>query len=119
MNRIDLQRRSKKALRRGIWSGYAARHSKGLIACVAALAITATFATSAQALVRHAHHRVGVRGGDVVAHTGRSYLDPGASAAVGSENHYFSGSTHYGQQGPDFTRNTGGSELLPGQFGPN
>jgi hypothetical protein len=57
--------------------------------------------------------------GDVVAHTGRSYLDPGASTRVGSGDHYFSDTAHYGQQGPDFTRNTAGSELLSGRFAPN
>jgi hypothetical protein len=96
-----------------------AYHSKRFIACAMAFALPATLATSAQALDRHAHQHVGARGGGVVVHTGRSYLDPGASAAVGSENHYFSDSTHYGPQGPDFTQNTAGSELLPGRFGPN
>jgi hypothetical protein len=61
------------------------------------------------------------RGGDVVVHTGRSYLDPGTSAEVGTEDRYFYDTAHYDfhSEGPDFTRNVGGFELLPGQFGPN
>lgn len=96
-----------------------ARHSISVVACALAFAITAIFATSAEALVRHGRRHAAVRDGEVVVQTGRSYLDPGTSAVVGSENHYFSDSTHYGQQGPDFTRDTAGFELLPGQFGPN
>jgi hypothetical protein len=93
--------------------------SKGFISCVMAFVIPATLTTSAQALDRHAHQHAGARDGGVVVHTGRSYLDPGTSAAVGSEDHYFSDSTHYDLQGPDFTQNTAGFELLPGRFGPN
>jgi hypothetical protein len=61
------------------------------------------------------------QGGDIVVHTGRSYLDPGPSAEVGTEDRYFYDTAHYDlhSEGPDFTRNTGGFELLPGQFGPN
>ncbi|WP_158814318.1 hypothetical protein [Methylocapsa sp. S129] len=92
-----------------------ARPSRSFIICASAFVIAATLAASAQAQDRYQAHR----GGDVVVHTGRSYLDPGASAPVGSENHYFSDSTHYSQEGPDFTQNTAGSELLPGRFGPN
>ena len=50
------------------------------------------------------HHRMATRGGDIVVHTGRSYLD-----------------AHYdlNSEGPDFTRNQGGFENLPGPLGPN
>jgi hypothetical protein len=60
-------------------------------------------------------------GGDIIVHTRRSYLDPGASADVGTENRYFYDTAHfdYRSEGPDFTRNSAGFELLPGQFGPN
>jgi hypothetical protein len=99
-------------------------HSLRPMACAGAFALVAMLTTSAHALDRphrHLHARGGVhaRGGDVVVHTGRSYLDSGTSAAIGSENHYFSDSTHYGQDGPDFTQNAAGFELLPGRFGPN
>jgi hypothetical protein len=61
------------------------------------------------------------QGGDIVVHTGRSYLDHGPSAEVGTEDRYFYDTAHYDlhSEGPDFTRNAGGFELLPGQFGPN
>jgi hypothetical protein len=67
------------------------------------------------------HHRMATRGGDIVVHTGRSYLDPGTSADVGTENRYFYDTTHYdlNSEGPDFTRNQGGFENLPGPLGPN
>lgn len=94
-----------------------------------ALAVGAISATNAQAaqpyhrrpLVAHRHlanrggdHLVS-RGGDVVVHTGRSYLDPGPSAAEGTEDRYFYDTAHtdFRSEGPDFTRNTGGFELLP------
>jgi hypothetical protein len=86
-------------------------------AAAAAFAFAA-LATSAQAQDPYAHRHT-ARGGDIVVHTGRSYLDPGTSAAIGSENHYFSDTTQYVGEGPDFTQNTGGFELLPGRFGPN
>jgi hypothetical protein len=88
------------------------------MACAGAFAIAAALATSALAQDSYAH-RHAARGGDVIVHTGRSYLDPGTSAAVGSENHYFSDTTQYAGEGPDFTQNVGGFELLPGRFGPN
>jgi len=96
-----------------------ARHSKILIVAAAALAVAATLATDAQALVRHPHHRL-ARVGDVVVHTGRSYLDPGTSAAVGSENHYFSDTAPYSFSGlgPSFTGQAAGFELLPNRLNP-
>jgi hypothetical protein len=61
------------------------------------------------------------RGGDIVVHARRSYLDPGTSADVGTENRYFYDTAHYdmNSEGPDFTRNQGGFENLPGPLGPN
>jgi hypothetical protein len=97
-----------------------ARHSMKLIASALALASVLALAGNAQALerrVRHQHYSAS-RGGDVVVHTGRSYLDPGTSAEVGSENHYFSDSTSYGgSRGPTFGGNAG-FEVLPNQFNP-
>jgi hypothetical protein len=60
------------------------------------------------------HARPVSRGGDIVVHTGRSYLDPGASADVGTEDRYFYDTAHYDfhSEGPDFTRDSGGFELL-------
>jgi len=54
------------------------------------------------------------RGGDIIVHTGRSYLDPGASAEIGTEDRYFYDTAHYnlGSEGPAFTQNTAGFELL-------
>jgi len=94
-----------------------------------ALAIGATLATNAQALERH-HYRHTIphrhfvsrgdhlvsRGDDVVVHTGqRSYLDPGPTANVGTENRYFYDTAHfdYRSEGPSFTQNVGGFENLP------
>ena len=67
------------------------------------------------------HRHLAPRGGDIIVHGRRSYLDPGASADVGTENRYFYDTAHYNfnSEGPDFTRNGAGFELLPGQFGPN
>jgi hypothetical protein len=66
-------------------------------------------------------HRMVTGGDDIVVHTHRSYLDPGPGAEVGTENRYFSDTAHYSlnEEGPAFTRNQGGFENLPGQFGPN
>jgi hypothetical protein len=96
-----------------------ARHSKILIVAAVALAVAATLATDAQALVRHPHRHL-ARGGDIVVRTGRSYLDPGSSAAVGSENHYFSDTAPYGYTGlgPSFSGATAGFERLPTRFNP-
>jgi len=91
---------------------------KMFITGASALVLAGALATSAQAYDPDRNHPAAARG-DVVVHTGRSYPDPGTSAPVGSEDHYFSDTAHYGQQGPDYTRNTAGSELLPGRFGPN
>lgn len=96
-----------------------ARHSKILIVTAIALAVAATLATDAQALVRHPHRYL-ARGGEVIVRTGRSYLEPGTSAAVGSENHYYSDTTPYSYTGlgPSFTGATAGFELLPNRFNP-
>ena len=96
-----------------------ARHSKMLIAATLAFAFAATFGADAQALTRHPRHRL-VRSGDVVVHTGRSYLDPGTSAEVGSENHYFSDTTpsSFSGFGPSFSGGAGGFELLPTRLNP-
>lgn len=96
-----------------------ARHSKFLIATALACALAAMLGADAQALVRHPHHRL-ARGGDVVVHTGRSYLDPGTSAAVGSEDHYFSDTAPYSYTGlgPAFSADTAGFERLPSRFNP-
>jgi hypothetical protein len=65
--------------------------------------------------------RMVTEGDDIVVHTHRSYLDPGPSAEIGTENRYFSDTARYSlnEEGPAFTRNQGGFENLPGQFGPN
>jgi hypothetical protein len=59
------------------------------------------------------------RGGDIVVHARKSYLDPRTSADVGSENRYFYDTAHFdmNSEGPDFTRNQGGFENLPGPLG--
>ena len=95
-----------------------ARRQSRLIVSMVALAMGAALATDAQALQRVHHRHLASRGGDVVVHTGRSYLDPGTSAAIGSEDHYFSDSTNYGQEGPGFTGTTAGFELLPTPLNP-
>ena len=96
-----------------------ARHSTMLIATTLALAFGATLGADAQTLNRHPRHRL-ARGRDVVVHTGRSYLDPGASAAVGTENRYFSDTAPYTFRGlgPSFTGSTAGFELLPTRLNP-
>jgi len=74
----------------------------------------------------HQRHQVAHRppaspGGDVIVPTGRSYLDPGTSAAVGTEDRYAYETAHasdFHTEGPDFTRNTAGFELLPGPRDP-
>jgi hypothetical protein len=102
---------------------------RSLAVAAIALSIGATLATNAQALQqRHRHHpvvahhhiwraghQVASRGGDVIVHTGRSYLDPGPSANEGTENRYFYDTAHYDmrQEGPSFTANSGGFENLP------
>ncbi len=95
-----------------------AGHASILISTALALAVGATFAADAQASVLRHPHRHFARGGDVVVHTGRSYLDPGTSAAVGSEDHYFSDTAPYSFSGlgPSLTGATAGFELLPTQF---
>jgi len=71
--------------------------------------------------VAASHRHMAPRGGDIVIHTGRSYLDPGTSAEIGTEDRYFYDTAHYdlNSEGPDFTRNGAGFGHLPGQFGPN
>ena len=97
-----------------------ARHLRSLIAAAVTLAAVASLVTDAQALQRRTHHHIAARHGDVVVHTGRSYLDPGTSAEVGSENHYFSDSLgpSYGQLGPPFSAATAGNQNLPTRFNP-
>jgi hypothetical protein len=95
-----------------------ARHLRFFIASAIVLAVSAALLADAQALERRRHHHWIARGGDIVVHTGRSYLDPGTSAEIGSENHYFSDSVNYGAEGPDFTSAIGGFELLPSRFNP-
>jgi hypothetical protein len=67
------------------------------------------------------HRHRASRGDDIIVHGRRSYLDPGTSADVGTENRYFYDTAHFdlNSEGPDFTRSGAGFELLPGQFGPN
>ena len=91
------------------------RHSKLLIVTALALAFAPLPGAEAQPKARHPQHRVVARGGDVIVPTGRSYLDPGTSATVGSENHYFSDTTGYSfsNVGAPFTRDAAGFELLP------
>jgi len=71
--------------------------------------------------VTPSHHRMVTGGDDIVVHTPRSYLDPGPSAEIGTEDRYFYDTAHYSlnSEGPAFTQNQGGFENLPGQFGPN
>jgi hypothetical protein len=98
-------------------------------AAVAAIAFTIGAMPTANAQVlqpyhqRHpAAHRPAVsRSDDVIVSTGRSYLDPGPSAEVGTENRYSYDTAHssdFQSEGPDFTRNAGGFELLPGPRDP-
>lgn len=97
------------------------RHSRLLVAAAFALAFAAGGA-HAQTSGRHPHPhaRIAARAGDVVVHTGRSYLDPGTSAAVGTEDRYFSDTERYSftQVGPSFSDNTAGFERLPTRFNP-
>lgn len=95
-------------------------HLRGFIAAAVAIIAAASLVTEAQALERRAHRHAGVRHSDIVVHTGRSYLDPGTSAEVGSENHYFSDSLgpSYGQFGAPFSSATAGNQLLPSPFYP-
>ena len=67
------------------------------------------------------HRHLAPRGDDIIVHGRRSYLDPGTSTDVGTENRYFYDTAHYdlNSEGPDFTRNGAGFELLLGQFGTN
>jgi hypothetical protein len=67
-----------------------------LVALAIALPVGILFMTDAEALVRRPHHHDIARGGDIVVHTGRSYLDLGTSAEAGSENQNFSDSETYG-----------------------
>jgi hypothetical protein len=97
-------------------------------ASVIAFAIGAAPTANAQAAQSQPfHHRhviarrpVASRGDDVIVPTGRSYLDPGTSADVGTEDRYSYDTEHYEfrGEGPDFTRNTAGFELLPGPRDP-
>jgi hypothetical protein len=77
--------------------------TREFIASLVALAITSTLATDAQAFHQRAHRRATAL--DVVGQTQRSYLDPGTSAAVGSEDHYFSDTAlySYNQLGPSIS----------------
>jgi hypothetical protein len=99
-------------------NSFMARHSRILIASALAFVVSATLVVDARALERRHHRHWVARGGDIVVYTGRSYLDPGTSAEIGSENHYFSDSVNYGAEGPDFTSAIGGFELLPSRFNP-
>ena len=90
-------------------------HLKILV--VSSLALAASFASGAEAQDRHIHRHAASHG-DIVVHTGRSYLDLGTSAEVGSENHYFSDSIHYGPQGSPFSSAIGGFENLPTPLNP-
>jgi hypothetical protein len=97
-----------------------ARSQRTFIAVAVTLAAV-SLVTDAQALERRTHrHVAAARHGDIVVHTGRSYLDPGTSAEVGSENHYFSDSLgpSYGQLGIPFATSTAGNQLLPTRFYP-
>ncbi|MGA2042787.1 MAG: hypothetical protein ABSG83_05390 [Roseiarcus sp.] len=106
---------------------------RGFRAAALTLAIGAMLTSGAQAqqVQPHRHHWTAhphvaardrevppVRPGDVVVRTGRSYLDPGPSANVGTEDRYFYDTAHFDlrSEGPDFTRNSGGFELLPRPF---
>jgi hypothetical protein len=68
----------------------------------AAIVIASTLFTDAQALHRQSQRHPSA--GRNVEQTHRSYLDPGTSAAVGSENHYLSDTARYSyrQLGPAF-----------------
>jgi hypothetical protein len=68
----------------------------------AAVVIASTLFTDAQALHRQTQRHPNA--GRNVEQTHRSYLDPGTSAAVGSENHYLSDTARYSyrQLGPAF-----------------
>jgi hypothetical protein len=95
-----------------------ARNLRIFIVSAVALFVSAALVADAQALERRHHRHAIARGGDIIVHTGRSYLDPGTSAEIGSENHYFSDSVGYGVPGPGLTSAIGGFELLPTRFNP-
>ncbi len=98
-------------------------------AATAAIALTIGAMPTANAQVsqpyhqRHpiAHRPAASQGGDVIVPTGRSYLDPGPSAEIGTEDRYFyetARSSDFHSEGPDFTQNAAGFELLPGPRDP-
>jgi hypothetical protein len=97
-----------------------ARYTRNIIGAAVAAVVAASLVGEAQALQRRAHRHVAASHGDIVVHTGRSYLDPGTSAEVGSENHYFSDSLgpSYGQMGIPFSSATAGNQNLPTRFYP-
>jgi hypothetical protein len=97
-----------------------ARHLKSLVIAAAIAAAAGMLIGDAQAAQRHHRGHAVASRGDIVVHTGRSYLDPGTSAEVGSENHYFSDSLgpSYGQLGIPFATSTAGNQLLPTRFYP-
>ena len=97
-----------------------ARFSRIFIASAVALTVAGAFVADAQALERRTHRHVVAHRGDIIVHTGRSYLDPGTSAEVGSENHYFSDtlSYSYGELGAPFSSATAGNQNLPTRFNP-
>ena len=73
----------------------------------------AAYVDRAPQFVPSSRHLVS-RGADVIVHTRRSYLDPGTTAEIGTEDRYFSDTAHFDfrSEGPDFTRDTAGFELL-------
>lgn len=95
-------------------------HFRIFVASAVAVASIVLLAGGAQATEQRARHRhvAATHRGDIIVHTGRSYLDPGTSATVGSENHYFSDTVPYGPGGPTFSSAIGGQELLPTRFNP-
>lgn len=96
-----------------------ARSKKTFIVLATTLGVVAAVTAEAQPIDQRAHRHT-VERGDVVVRTGRSYLNPGTNANVGTENRYFSDTTpySYSRLGPTFSGPTAGFELLPDQFNP-
>ena len=92
------------------------------VATATAFTLIATFAADAsvqdaQWRMRHHRHHI-AHGGDIYVHAGRSYLDPGTSAIVGTEDHYSSDArpSSFQSLGAPFTNR--GFDLLPDRFNP-
>jgi hypothetical protein len=94
------------------------------VAAVAVFAGAAMFAASAfaqdsQDVLKRRHHRQITHSGEIYVHrAGRSYLDPGTSAVVGTQDRYSSDSRPYSFSlvGSPLAAHSGSWDLLPNQF---